>query len=179
MPIRFVGSDCTDIFRLRFRGCPSGKNSFKYQNSPTHFHLPLFLEFFWGNLTKVGQNYINNKFAQSGRILPKIANNSRHARRLSRLLKPQINRTMGPPGVNDDGSIFPGKSNPLQTCFFFISIAQWSIEEDDTIMSKVKKGKGKTRGKNAKNHRMCIGARQRIDRQLSKLQFKATFNVCV
>ena len=34
--------------------------------------------------------------------------------------------------------------------FFFISIAQWSIEEDDTIMSKVKKGKGKTRGKNAK-----------------------------
>ena len=118
MPVRFVGSDCTEIFRLLFRGCPSGKNSFKYQNSPTHFHLPLFLEFFWGNLTKVGQNYINNKFAQSGRILPKIANNSRHARRLSRLLKPQINRTMGPPGVNDDGSIFPGKSNPLQTCSF-------------------------------------------------------------
>ena len=74
--------------------------------------------FFGGNLTKVGQNYINNKFAQSGRILPKIANNSRHARRLSRLLKPQINRTMGPPGVNDDGSIFPRKSNPLQTCSF-------------------------------------------------------------
>ena len=106
-----------EIFRLRFRGCPSGKNSLKYQNSPTHFHLPLFLEFFWGNLTKVGQNYINNKFAQSGRILPKIANNSRHAWRLSRLLKPQINRTMGPHGVNDDGSIFPGKSNPLQTHF--------------------------------------------------------------
>ena len=104
MPIRFVGSDCTDIFRLRFRGCPSGKNSFKYQNSPTHFHLPLFLEFFGGNLTKVGQNYINNKFAQSGRIPPKIAKNSRHARRLSRLLKLQINRTMGPPGVNDDGN---------------------------------------------------------------------------
>ena len=85
---------------------------------PRHTHLPLFLEFFWGNLTKVGQNYINNKFAQSGRILPKIANNSRHAWRLSRLLKPQINRTMGPHGVNDDGSIFPGKSNPLQTCPF-------------------------------------------------------------
>ena len=74
--------------------------------------------FFGGNLTKVGQNYINNKFAQSGRIPPKITKNSRHARRLSRLLKPQINRTMGPPGVNDDGSIFPGKSNPLQTCSF-------------------------------------------------------------
>ena len=62
---------------------------------------------------------------------------------------------------------------------FFISIAQWSIEQDDTIMSKVKKGKGKTHGKNAKNHKMCRGARQRIDRQLSKLQFEATFNVCV
>ena len=24
----------------------------------------------------------------------------------------------GPHGVNDDGSIFPGKSNPLQTCSF-------------------------------------------------------------
>ena len=106
------------FFVYAFAGVLREKNSFKYQNSPTHFHLPLFLEFFWGNLTKVGQNYINNKFAQSGRILPKIANNSRHARRLSRLLKPQINRTMGPPGVNDDGSIFPGKSNPLQTCSF-------------------------------------------------------------
>ena len=47
-------------------------------------------------------------------------------------------------------------------------------------MSKVKKGKGKTHGKNAKkNHKMCRGARQRIDRQLLKLQFEATFNVCV
>ena len=60
--------------------------------------------FFGENLTKVGQNYINNKFAQSGRIPPKIAKNSRHARRLSRLLKLQINRTMAPPGVNDDGN---------------------------------------------------------------------------
>ena len=106
------------FFVYAFAGVLREKNSFKYQNSPTHFHLPLFLEFFWGNLTKVGQNYKNNKFAQSGRILPKIANNSRHAWRLSRLLKPQINRTMGPHGVNDDGSIFPGKSNPLQTCSF-------------------------------------------------------------
>ena len=63
--------------------------------------------------------------------------------------------------------------------FFFISIAQWSIGEDDTIMSKVKKGKGKTCSKNAKNDKMCRGARQQIDRQLSKLQFEATFNVFV
>ena len=34
--------------------------------------------------------------------------------------------------------------------FFFISTAQWSIEQDDTITSKVKKGKRKTHGRNAK-----------------------------
>ena len=34
--------------------------------------------------------------------------------------------------------------------FFFISIAQWSVEEDDTIMRKVAKGEGKTRDKNGK-----------------------------
>ena len=34
--------------------------------------------------------------------------------------------------------------------FFFISIVQWNVEEDDTIISKVAKSKGKTRGKNGK-----------------------------
>ena len=90
---------------------------------------------FWRDLTKIGQIYIPYKFTQSGcnplKIKCKIfahkgSNNLRHARRLSRLLKPQTN------GVNDDGSRFPGKSNPLRTrflslllfFFFFISIAQ-------------------------------------------------------
>ena len=46
---------------------------------------------------------------------------------------------------------FRRKSNPLWTrFFFFISIAQWSVEEEDTIMSKVAKGKGKTCAKNGK-----------------------------
>ena len=80
----------------------------------------------------------------------RFANNSRHAGSLSRLLKPQTHRTTGPPGVNEDGPRFPGKSNPLQTRLFFISIAPWSVEENDTIMSKVAKSKGKTRGKNGK-----------------------------
>ena len=31
-----------------------------------------------------------------------------------------------------------------------ISIAEWSFEEEDTLMSKVVKGKEKTRGKNGK-----------------------------
>ena len=30
---------------------------------------------------------------------------------------------------------------------FFFLFAQWSVEDDDTITSKVAKGKGKTRGK--------------------------------
>ena len=77
----------------------------------------------------------------------RFANNSCHAESLSRLLKPQTNRTTGPPGVNEDGSRFPGKSNPLQTRLFFISIAQWSVEENDTIMSKVAKSKGKPAAK--------------------------------
>lgn len=33
---------------------------------------------------------------------------------------------------------------------FVISIAKWSVEEDDIIMGNVAKGKGKTRGKNRK-----------------------------
>ena len=77
----------------------------------------------------------------------RFANNSCHAESLSRLLKPQTNRTTGPPGVNEDGSRFPGKSNPLQTRLFFISIAPWSVEENDTIMSKVAKSKGKPAAK--------------------------------
>ena len=31
-----------------------------------------------------------------------------------------------------------------------ISIAEWSVEEDDTLMSKVAKGEEKIRGKNGK-----------------------------
>ena len=45
---------------------------------------------------------------------------------------------------------FPGKVTHFKHFFFFISIAQWSVEEDVTITSKVAKGKGKTRGKNGK-----------------------------
>ena len=54
------------------------------------------------------------------------------------------------PGVDDVIKIYQGKQ-PISDMFFFLnSIAQWSLEEDNTIMSKVTKGKGKTRGKNEK-----------------------------
>ena len=66
-----------------------------------------------------------------------------HARRLSRPLEPQTSRTTGLPSVTDYAPRFPGKRNPLQTRFF-ISIAKWSVKEDEKLMSKVAKGKEKT-----------------------------------
>ena len=54
--------------------------------------------------------------------------NSRHARRLFHPRKPQANGTRGPPGVNNDGSRFPAKSNQLETLFFFNldhSVERW------------------------------------------------------
>ena len=77
----------------------------------------------------------------------------------------KTNGTMRPHGVNDNGSRFPRKSNPLQTCIyiFLILIAQGSVTEEDTIMSKVAKGKGKSQGQNPQqkweNCKMCWAAR--------------------
>ena len=65
--------------------------------------------------------------------------------RLSRLLKSQANGTTGPPSVNEDGSRFQGKQ-----AHFYISIAQWSVEEDNTIIRKLAKDKGKTHDKDGK-----------------------------
>ena len=46
---------------------------------------------------------------------------------------------------------FSGKETHCRHVFFvFISITKWSVKEDDTMMSKVPKGEGKTRGKNGK-----------------------------
>ena len=88
---------------------------FKYRNFPTPFRLSLTLECFGRNLTKIGQIHTLYEIAQSGCIPP----NSRHARRLFHPRKPQANGTRGPPGVNNDGSRFPAKSNQLETLFFF------------------------------------------------------------
>ena len=124
---------------------------FKYQNLPTHFLL---------SLSKNGQIYTPHKFTQSGCIHPRLKceilahKGSQTAMRSSRLLEPQTNRTTGPPNVTDYRSRFPGKTNPLLTRFFFffffldLSIAKWSVKEDDTVMNKVAKGKEKTRGNN-------------------------------
>ena len=73
----------------------------------------------------------------------RFANNSRHARRLSRLLKLQTNRTMDLLDLMTMDQDFPVKVTHCRDVFFLISIAQWSVEEEDTIMSKVSKGKEK------------------------------------
>ena len=64
---------------------------------------------------------------------------------------------------------FPGKETHCGP-FFYISIAQWSVEKDDTIMGKVAKAKEKPAAKMGK---------QRIDRQFSKLRFIGVVNVLV
>ena len=103
---------------------------FKYQNFPTHFRLSLLLECFGEILTTIGQIFIHNKISQTGCIPLKIKceilahkgsqlNNSRHAKKLSRLLKLPTDVTTEPPGINTMNQRSPGKSNPLQT---------WSVE---------------------------------------------------
>ena len=138
---------------------------YKYKNFLTHFRLSLFPGCFGENLTNISQIFIPYKSALSGCIPPKIkceilAHNGSQTTRAPGDYHASWNRkptrTTGPLGVNDDWSRFPGKSNPLQTCFFLfcfvflISIAQRSVEEDGTIMSKVTKGKEKTCSKNGK-----------------------------
>ena len=58
-------------------------------------------------------------------------------------LRLQTNRIMGSLGTHDNGSRFPGKSNPSHVLFFLIWIAQGSVEEEDTTKSKTAKGKCK------------------------------------
>ena len=58
---------------------------------------------------------------------------------------------------------------PLYSPFSFISIVQWSVEEENTKMSKVAKGKGKTHGKNRKTGKFAT--EQTMNRQTA---FKIT-----
>ena len=54
---------------------------------------------------------------------------------------------------------FPGKATYCRHVLYFLfrllTRVLKSIEKEDTVISKVAKGKGKTRGKNGKNWKMC------------------------
>ena len=94
-----------------------------------------------------------------------------HARRLSRPLEPQTSRTTGLLSVTDYAPRFPGKRNPLETRFF-ISIAKWSVKEDEKLMSKVAKGKEKTRDKNGKTANV-LRSKTKNRHTASKLRLEA------
>ena len=143
---------------------------------------------FWRNLTKIGQIYIPYKFAQNGCIPPKIwckilahkGSQTTHATPGDYLvsswnLKPIGQRELLASTTMDQD--FPRKVTHCWHLFLYLDRSK-SVEEDDTIMSKVAKGKGKPRQK-WKNRELGWGARQRIDIQLSKLRFEAIVNVFV
>ena len=68
-----------------------------------------------------------------------------HAGRLSRLLEPQTNRTTGPPSVTDYAPRFPGKKTHCRHLVFLSRSLSGAKS-----MSKVAKGREKTRDKNGK-----------------------------
>ena len=162
------------------------RQNFKYQNFPTHFRLLLFTECFgeiWQKSVK--STYPINK---SGCIPPKIwckilahkGSQTTHATPGDYLvsswnLKPIGERDLLASTTMDQD--FPRKVTHCWHLFLYLDRSK-SVEEDDTIMSKVAKGKGKPRQK-WKNREPGWGARQRIDIQLSKLRFEAIVNVFV
>ena len=104
---------------------------FQISKFPDTLSFVIVPRMFWRNLTK---------FTQSGCIYPKIkreilAHKGSQTTRATPgdYLAPWSrnqwdNEITGPPAVNDDGSRFPGNSNPLQTCFFFYldcSVERW------------------------------------------------------
>ena len=111
---------------------------------------------FWQNLTKSVKSKYPLNLHKADVFLPKL-----NARFLSikvhKRLAPRQEIISAPETANqwDDGtswrqwqwSRFPRKINPLQTPDFLpiISIAQWSVVEDDIIMGKFVSGKGKAR----------------------------------
>ena len=68
----------------------------------------------------------------------RFANDSRHARRLSRLLKSQTNGTTRPSGVNDNGSRFSGKVTYGRHAFLCPSLTKRGKEKPAVKMEKPK-----------------------------------------
>ena len=102
------------------------------------------------NLTKIGQIYLPYKFFQRGCNPSKIKCEIL-AHRGSQTIRvtPGASLNRKPMGQRDllasmtIDQDFPGKVTRCRHVFFLNSITQWSVEEDDTKMSQVAKGKGK------------------------------------
>ena len=103
---------------------------------------------FWRSLTKIGWIHIPYKFAQSGCIPPKIkCEILAHKGSQTTSAMPQTNRTTGPPGINDDGSRFPGKCNHnrlLGKVRFFLGGEGWGLRGEGHQWKWAPKGEGHT-----------------------------------
>ena len=144
---------------------------FKYQNFPKQISFFFIPGMLWRNLTKIGHIYIPLKFAYGECIRPK--SNARvqlirtHKVRLAsrqQIIKPPETANQWENGTSRR------QCSQLQTRFPLISIVQWRVEKDDTIIGKVAKGKGKPRGKMEKTENML---RSKTTNRQSKLQFEA------
>ena len=172
---------------------------FQISKFPNTLSFVIISGMFRRNFTKIGEIYIPYKFIWSDCIPPKIKQDilvhkgSQTTRATPADYLASWNRK--PMGEQDLLASMTMNQDFLQLgqgayckhdffCVwvlfcFFNSIAQWGVEEDNTSMSKVVKGKGKIGGKNGKNWKICWGGRQWIDRKLSKLKFEAIVNVFV
>ena len=73
---------------------------------------------------------------------------------------------------------FPGKETHCRNVFISRSL-RGALRRTTQYWARLPKPKAKPAGKKWKNRKMCWGARQRIDRQLSKLRLEAIVNVYV
>ena len=73
---------------------------------------------------------------------------------------------------------FPGKVTHCRNVFISRSL-RGALRRTTQYWARLPKPKAKPAGKKWKNRKMCWGARQRIDRQLSKLRLEAIVNVYV
>ena len=96
--------------------------------------------------------------------------------KVGKRLAPKTIKTTGPLSVSDDGWRFSWKSNPLQTRLFYLdrSVERWGGRHNNDQSCQRQR---KNLRQKWKNRKICWGARQRFDIQLSKLRFEAIVNV--
>ena len=130
---------------------------FQISKFPDTLSFVIIPRMFWRNLTKIGLIYIPYKIAQSGCIPPKLEceilahkGSQTTCPTPGDYLAPQNRRPVGQRDLLASLTIhqdFPGKETHCRHVFF-ISIAKRSVKEYEKLMSKVTKGKEKTRDKN-------------------------------
>ena len=136
---------------------------------------------FWWNLTKIGQIYIPYEFAQSGSIPPKIkweteadeGSQTTHATPGVYLAswnrKPIGQRDLLASTKMDQD--FPGKVTHCRHVYFLSRSHRRALKRTTQYWAKLLKVKENPRQK-WKNCKLCWGARQWVDIQLSKLRFE-------